>query len=324
MIDSSAELLIALTKAKGGEVINVAPGDYGRLVINNIKKIPAVTITGPGARVASLKLDNSSGLTFKNMEFYAPEPGHFAYIVSKSENISFLNIRVHGVLDGNPQGKPSGISIRNSTNVRVSGSEFQQLRRAIAVNDSDQIDISLNNIHDIQTDGIMISAVEDIKIIKNRISNFSPNETDHPDGIQFLTRGKSRSSDGILIQNNVIFRGHGPSIQGIFLTDQEGNLPYKNVRIIGNTLVGTAYHGIAVVQAENVEISKNELYSYPGKTGLNWIIVRKAQGVTSIDNKAIRFIYDDVSGLKESGNKNNKPVKDAAVASSVVERALNN
>lgn len=314
MIASTAELLIALGKAKGGEVLTLAPGTYSGVNIRDAHKVPAVVITGKGAVLPGLKVDKSSGLIFRRLEFFVPSPGQFAYFVNSSSNITFDDLSVHGPLDGSPQGKASGISILKSSNIKVLNSEFQQLRRGVGVGSSQDIVISGNHFHDLQTDGIMAAEVTNIQILKNNFSSFFPVDGDHPDAIQFLTAGTSQSSRNILIADNTAARGSGSGVQGIFMRDEKKMYPYENVRILNNLLIGTGYNGIAVAGGKNIEIAGNELLSYEGKTNLNWILVRRADGVVVRNNKALKIGYENVTGLTEAGNKTNKPVRDGGAA----------
>lgn len=314
MIASTAELLIALDKAKGGEVLTLAPGTYSGVAIRGAHKAPAVIITGRGAVLPGLKVDSSSGLIFRKLEFSVPSAGQFAYLVSNSNNITFDGLSVHGVLDGNPQGKASGISILKSSNIKVLNSEFQQLRRGVGIGSSQDVVVSGNNFHDLQTDGVMAAQVTNIQILKNNFSSFFPGKGDHPDAIQFLTAGTSQASRDILIADNTASRGSGSGVQGIFMRDEKKMYPFENVRILNNLLIGTGYNGIAIAGGKNIEISGNELLSYDGKTNLNWVLVRRADDVVVRNNKALKFGYEDVTGLKETGNKTNRPVRDGGAA----------
>lgn len=314
MIDSTAELMAALNKAKGGEVLTLAPGTYPGVTIRGMHKAPAVVITGKGAVLPGLKVDKSSGLVFRRLEFAVPSPGQFAYLVSSSNNITFDGLSVHGPLGGSPQGKASGISILKSSNIKVLNSEFQQLRRGVGVGSSQDVVISGNSFHDLQTDGIMAAQVTNIQIVKNNFFSFFPIKGDHPDAIQFLTAGTSQASRDILISDNTALRGNGSAMQGVFMRDEKQMYPYENVRILNNLLIGTGYNGIAITGGRGIEISGNELLSYEGKTNLNWVLVRQANGVVVQNNKALKIGYENVTGLKESGNKTNKPVRDGGAA----------
>lgn len=310
LIDSVSELMAALERTRGGEVISLAPGTYAGVRIRNFNRDTPVVITGKGAKLSGLTLDGVSGLTFKQVEFFVSQPGQFAYRVNSSKYIKFHDVHVHGILDGNPQGKPSGISIIKSSNVIVENSTFEQLRRGVGVASSQDIVIRENVFKSLQTDGVMVSSTIGIKIVGNQFSDFHPVEGDHPDAIQFLTAGTNYSSKNVIISNNIALRNAGSGIQGIFMKDEKGNLPYENVEISGNILIGTGYNGIAIEGGQGVRIHGNQLLSYQGKTNQNWILVKRADGVRIIDNSAIKFGYVNVVNLEERGNKKNKPVSE--------------
>jgi len=317
-VSTSSELNAALKAASAGDTIYLESGVYSGVVARNILIDGNVTITskdpGDPAVLTGLSVSGSSGMTFEHLELSPPEGGYFAYIVSGSSNITFSKLDVHGSLNDNPQGDSSGISIRNSSDIRVEDSEFYQLRRGVAVNGSDGVVVEGNKFHDLQTDGVMVSDTKNIKILDNSFSSFYPVSDDHPDAIQFLTQGTTTSSENVLISGNIITRGDGASFQGIFMSDQVGTLAYKNVEITNNILVGVGYHGIGVFHAENVKVQSNELYSYEGKTGVSWIMIQRADGVTVIDNEALRFSYSDNTGLVEAGNIVNLAVSDGGKA----------
>jgi len=310
MIDSVAELMSALERSRGGEVISLAPGTYPGIAIRDFQRNVPVIITGQGAYLPGLTIDRSSGLTFTKIEFFVPNPGQFSYRVNRSNNISFDGVYVHGILDGKPQGKPSGISITYSSNIVVKNSTFEQLRRGIGVASSENIKLEGNRFKFMQTDGVMVSSTSGILIYKNEFSDFFPTEGDHPDAIQFLTSGTDKPSKKIRITENIAWRGSGSSIQGIFLRDEKKTLPYEDVEISRNILVGTGYNGIVVAGGVNVNISENKLLSYNGKENQNWIMVKRGEGVRSYNNAAIKFGYVDVVGLDERGNKHNKPISE--------------
>jgi Ca2+-binding RTX toxin-like protein len=317
-VSTASELNAALKSAKSGDVIYLDSGTYSGVSLRNLSVSENVTIISKDldnpAILKDLNIVNSNGFTFKGLTFSPDEGGQFAFRVSDSQNIKFSNLEVHGSKNGNPQGDSSGISIMKSQNIIVENSEFYELRRGVGVAGSDGVVIEGNNFHDLQTDGVMVSDTSGIRIAGNQFSNFFPIEGDHPDAIQFLTKGTAKSSENIVIENNVMRRGDGDAMQGIFMRDEAGTLPYKNVTITNNLLVGTGYQGISISHGENLNITGNELVSYDGKTNVTWILIKNASGVVSKDNSAIKFGFDNVSGLEQSGDVVNGSVSDNGAA----------
>ncbi len=133
---------------------------------------------------------------------------------------------------------------------------------------------------------------------------------DHPDAIQFLTTGTTAASHDINITGNLITRGTGDAVQGIFMRDEVGTLPYANVNIDNNMLVGTGYNGITVLGGKTVAVTNNTLDSLPGDTNVTWVMVQNADNVTASGNTAKSFIFDQVTHLNESSDFNDLAVTD--------------
>lgn len=317
-VSTVSGLNVALKTAQAGDTIYLEAGNYSGLQIRSLVVNGNVTITSkdPGnpAVVTDLNIVGSGGFTFKDLTFAPNEGGEFAFRVNTSKDITFSNLDVHGSLNGNPQGDSSGISILKSSNIKVEDSEFYELRRGVGVASSDGVIIDGNKFHDLQTDGVMVSDTSNIVINGNSFSDFFPAEADHPDAIQFLTKGTTKASENITISNNTMWRGDGQAMQGIFMRDEVGTLPYKNVTIANNLLVGTGYHGITVGHGENLKITGNELISYDGKTNVTWIMVKDTDGAVVQNNGAIQYAFDGVTHLTQSGNVINTAVTDGGLA----------
>lgn len=317
-VSDSAGLNTALRDAKAGDTIYLAGGTYSGISANGLLKGGAVTVTSADparpAVLTDLNVMNSNGFTFTNLEFAPKEGGYFAYLVNSSQNITFSNLDIHGTMNGTPHGDAWGISILKSSGIKILASEFQQLGRGVGVGSSHDVEISGNRLHDLQSDGINVADGQNIRIIGNELKSFFPLEADHADGIQFWTAGTTKASENIVIANNMISRGAGAGFQGIFMKDEVGTLPYKNVAITDNILVGTGYHGIGVFHSENLTVTGNQLFSYPGGTNLNWMLIQNADGAVVLDNTAIQYGFDNVTNMSKSGNATNSPVTDGGEA----------
>lgn len=320
----TAGLVAAIKAAKGGEVLILAPGAYGPITIKGQVNAGMVTITGEGAKLLGLDLQKSEGFRFSGLEFDAGASGAYVFRVSASRDVHFDHLHVHGPDAATFAGlktPPSGISFLNGCeDVSITDSEFHHLNRACG-GSGDRVVIARNDLHDLRTDGMMWSDTRDIWIVDNTIRDLTPSAGGHPDGIQFMTTGTSRASENILIARNVLDRGQGAAFQGIFLGDEVGSLPFKNVRILDNLLIGTGYNGIAVGHGENVELERNELLSFEGKTNKTWILIKNTKGLVSRDNQAIELAYNGVTGLVDEGNVKNQPALDGGLAALAARRA---
>ncbi len=293
VVDSSVSLISAVKLAKDGDVILLKAGDYKSVNFSNIHVNGNVTITsadaGAPARLLDLAIKSSSGLSFDNVHF-APQSVDraFTFLVANSSDVHFSSVQVNG-----PEGamgyKSSPFMIRNSQNVSVTNSEFAHLQHGISVLDSKGISLTENYFHDIRTDGIRGGGVSDLTISGNYMTDFRPAVGDHPDGIQLWTTNTKASATNIVITDNIITRGTGDPIQGIFMRDQVGTLPYQNVTISGNMVVGGMYNGIAVGHLENLSVTNNIVAALPGQK--SWIGVNSASDSVVSNNIATTYNF---------------------------------
>jgi Ca2+-binding RTX toxin-like protein len=323
-VTSTASLTSALKVAVSGDVIKLAAGTYSGLAASNLSFGSGITITSadPGkmAVLTDFTLTNVKGLTVSNVEMatlnhadlVAKEVGYWAFNIRGSENINFDHVKIHGSLDGDVSNDVEGLAILNSKNVTVTNSEFQQLERALAIGQTDNVRVSGNFAHDLRSDGFDFAEVGNIQVLGNTFRNFSPKGLDHPDAIQFWTSGTKTASHDILISQNVILRGDGANTQGIFLRDQLGTLPYQHVTITDNLVVGTGVNAIRVSGVQDLTVTNNNLVSLTGgdKT---LMYVQTAGNVVATGNSAAGIAFDKVTTLTQD-NKITGTVGDGGLA----------
>ncbi|UTP40955.1 right-handed parallel beta-helix repeat-containing protein [Phenylobacterium sp. LH3H17] len=259
-------LLREIKFAKAGDTILLESGTYANMKIANVNIAGDVYIMSkdPGAPavVTGLEIRNSSGLNFSNLEFALDVAKASPSLnVYDSRDIHFDRLNVHGSLDGNPQNDGGAMLIRNSSDVSVTNSEFQQFTNGVTHLDSNNVTISGNRIHDIKEDGVRGGGTSNITISNNHFSNFFPAALDHPDAIQFWTANTTTSAHDILISGNVIERGDGGTYQGIFLGGDLA-LRWLNVKITDNLVIGSSWHGITVGEGDNVLLANNIVAGY--------------------------------------------------------------
>lgn len=288
-VKSAAELTAALSKSQDGDVIQLASGSYGKLVLKDTNIAGNVTITSADpanqAVINGLLVKNSSGLTFSGLDFHNPIDGlHNAFQLLGSKNIVLDNLQVHG-----PNNMGSGLEVallmvRNTTNVTVSNSEFFNGWQAINMLDNNGLTISNNYIHDIRTDGVRGGGNSDLLITKNTFTDFFPNSIDHPDAIQLWTNYTTTSATNVTISDNLILRGEGAPMQGIFMRDIVGTLPFQNMNITGNIIAGGLYNGIAVEHVGSGTIANNIVAGFADQR--SWIRADNSTNLTVTNNQA--------------------------------------
>ena len=271
-VNTSNGLWSAVKAALPGDTIYLAPGAYAAVSLAGMNPTGMVTITSldPGhpAVIAGLTLTNSSNLTFSNIELTPKAQGAYGITLASDTNIRFDHINIHAsaTVDGN------AVLIRDSKNVSVTNSDIHNIGTGISFVNSNTVLLSGNTLHNIQSDGMHGGGTSNITITGNTFTDFSPKAGDHPDAIQFWTSGSTTSAHDITITNNIITRGAGAAVQGIFI-GADPTLPFHNVTITGNAIVGGLYNGIAFQSGDNVKIEHNLVQGY--KDMNSWIFIGK-------------------------------------------------
>lgn len=308
-VNNVGQLTAALARAKSGDTISVAAGTYSNIKINDLKIAGNVTVISADANKPAIFTDllvkNSSGLTFRNLEF-ASDGKMYGFQVTGSSNIVLDRLNVHGSLDGNASNDASPMMVRNSTNVTVSNSEFQQAWHGLSILENDGMTITGNNFHDIRTDGIRGGGVSNLVISNNYFTDFYPEwgassaEGDHPDAIQLWTSGTTKSATNITITDNVVTRGNGDPVQGIFVRDQLDKFPFQNLTVTGNTIIGGIGNGIGIDGANNLTVADNNVIAIEGQRSN--IRIERVTNASVVDNEATGFIYLDSPDVRKVGN----------------------
>ena len=302
--NSAQTLTAALNSAKAGDTILLEAGNYSNVQIKNLVFDGTVTIASkdPGnpATFTGLVVTGSENLSFQNlhMDFSSPWTVWNAQIVN-SKNIELNNLDFHGSLNNNPADDQNALLIRNSEGVKITGSEFQEFSHAVSMMGGSGVRIEGNSFHDLRSDGVMGAGTSNVQIVDNVFTDFYPSDGDHPDAIQFLTRGTTEKAHDILVSGNLITRGEGGVIQGVFVTDQIG-IGYERVTITDNVVTGGMYNGIMVALANNVVIDGNVVASYSDQK--SWIRVVDSTNAQLSNNQAGSYVLQNNTNLTQSGD----------------------
>jgi hypothetical protein len=328
-------LTAALSHAHAGDVIKLAAGNYtAPLVIQNFNPGGSVTITSADpnseAVLGKTKIVNSSGLNFTNVEFSFPlgdgTAGPVGITIRGSDSIHFTNDNIHGVLGAAPTNDMRGMDVSQSSDIQVVNSQFQDLFSAMSMGKSSNITVTGNNIHDIRVDGFEGAADTNVNISNNVFTDFhhigysgvvdpvTGKQGDHSDAIQFWTTGQTQGSSNLTITNNVITQGSGRDMQGIFIQDSVGTLPYQNVTVTGNLIVGGNWNGIMVDHAHGLNLSNNTVDTLSTQTQSPWIKVMNSTGANLVNNAAKSFgLAQNNTGLVQTNDHLNTVVTDGGL-----------
>lgn len=297
-VNSSQALMGALANASSGDVIKLAAGTYSNVALKGLNFANGVTITSADpnrpAVLTDLMISGSKGITVQNLELFNARSADLAFQVQGSSNIVLDNLNVHGVANMAAVSNARLMMVRSSSNVQVLNSEFSYGWHGISMLNNKQVRIEDNYFHDLRTDGVRGGGNSDLTIRANMFTNFYPQPTDHPDAIQLWTTNTSQSSSNILIDQNVITRGSGTQIQGIFMRDISGALPFNNVTVTHNLIEGARNNGISLNGIKNGTIANNTVQGFPDhKSGIQ---MSNSTGVVVANNLSSLF-FNALKGI---------------------------
>ncbi|WP_292960603.1 right-handed parallel beta-helix repeat-containing protein [Novosphingobium sp. UBA1939] len=317
-VDSVDQLSSALKIAVAGDEVKLKSGEYSGIKISGMNFGSGISISSADsenpAKIVSFSIKSSSGISFSDVEMTPKtDGGNYSLSVNASNNISFDHVKVSGP-EGSAGYDITPFIIRNSTNVSVTNSEFTHLWHGINLLDNTGVTVGDNYFHDIRTDGVRGGGNSDMTINNNYFTDFHPIAGDHPDAIQLWTGNTTASAHDIVISDNVVYAGTGEAIQGIFVRDQVGSLPYQNVTVTGNVVVGGLGNGIALDHIAGGTVNGNLVAGLGDST--SWLRVQNSSDVTVSDNSATTYNMDDASNTHVLSHDNAQlaPIYDGGVA----------
>jgi len=287
-VSTSEELYDALAVARGGDTIELAPGDFGDLTLNSksgfdITYDAPVTITsadpGAPASISSMWLDGAENLTFDNVVFdytYAStdEVWSAPFRIHNGADITIENSVFDGDVASNRNdiddgyGFAKGLEVTGTQGMTLTDNEFFDWHRGTVMNTSQDILIHGNEMYDIRSDGMDFAAVQGVVIEDNYLHDFkdAPGSPDHEDMIQFWTTGTDTPTTDVTIRNNVLDIGEGSTTQSIFMRNEvvdQGlagtEMYYQNIVIEENVIRNGHTHGITVGETDGLRIQNNTI-----------------------------------------------------------------
>lgn len=303
-VNSSRALMNAVQFATDGDVIKLAPGAYSGIILKSANFANGVTVTSADpnnpATITDLRVRGSDGLTFSNLNFTNTGNLNLAFQFSGSSNLTLDNLKISGVPGSAAAMNAQLMVIRDSSNVQLTNSEFSYGWHGVTILNTDFATVQDNYFHDLRTDGVRGGGNSDYTIRGNVFTNFHPAAGDHPDAIQIWTTQTNQSASNITIESNVIMRGNGSPMQGIFIRDVSGSLPFQNVIIADNMIAGALFNGIAVNNINNGYIADNIVQAFAGQP--SGIQMPNMGNVVVQSNQASRF-FGGLYGLQgQQGN----------------------
>jgi hypothetical protein len=310
-VTSDTELADAVAKARAGDRIQLAPGRYSQLRIAN-RRIEGAPVTIMGAAsadrptVANIDIDKSSGWSFDSLDVGGSSGRRGRVVmVTNSTDIAIRNNLIHGLtINNDPWDEDvTGIGVRNSERVEVSGNRLRDLGSGVSVAESSEVLFQGNSIAFVR-EGSHWVATRKATLRCNRISHMFPNllRKEHPDAIQGWPNKTGNNTD-TLIEGNVLSLGGPRAVQGIFMegriappgSDQPGGI--RNLIVRDNIYYGSSLHGISLGGLENALVERNTVLPSP-HTQTEPPPVRSEDGRRSAAIvPRLRTVGDQISGI---------------------------
>ena len=314
-VTNSAQLSAALQKANGGDIINLAGGNYGDFTITSKTFTSGVTIASADssapATFSSLTINGSSNINFDGVHVdWSPSVTAMSFssavVIDGSTGIGFID----GVIKGGPAisgvsadsvgtdasdnviGMPTGrgMTIQNSSEITVTGSDISSFMRGIAIASSEKVTISDNEIHHLRKTAI-VGGGSDLVIEGNYLHSSQPWKIgtaggDHADFIALWTNPKQVGpTTNVTIKDNILDQGDGAGVLGMWLQGDAAG--FANVVIEGNAILGGDTQGIMMSNTVGGRVTDNVLVqttAYAKAPGI--ILLEGAKNIVASGNLA--------------------------------------
>ncbi|WP_353475857.1 right-handed parallel beta-helix repeat-containing protein (plasmid) [Salipiger sp. H15] len=209
-VSGPEELRAALARARGGEVILLAPGDYGSLELRGTraKFDDPVTLRSADpavpARFDRIALRGARNLVLERLEFrYRPEAGDgklramlevrgagkdsagditvrdcrfVGELVSARVGADLLDAEAVAAKKGLVAGSYAGMGIymQGAEDITVTGNEVTGVYRGFSFEKIARLEVSENLVHDIRSDGMTFGQLEHARIERNTVRDLHP------------------------------------------------------------------------------------------------------------------------------------------------------
>lgn len=303
-VSTSAELIAAVKAAQAGDEIRVAPGQYAAVSLKGVMPSGTVTITSADpanpAVFSDLVISGSSNLSVSNVKMLVPDNSYvwYHFQVVNSSNITISN----SLFDGpglHPVQDTSGLMVRDSIGVSVVGCEFQNLVFGVGFGNSTNISVTDSVFHDIRVDGIRGGNNSQVNFSNNFFTNFRPDLADHGDAIQIWTTSTGTPASDITISGNTIVRGaNGDAFQGIFIRDQIGTMPFSNVTVRDNIVIGGSYNSISLDGVISGSVTGNSVLSFPDQDA--WIRTKNTTDQLDVNGNTAFYYATQFNELNDN------------------------
>jgi hypothetical protein len=271
IVSTTKELANAIAHAQPGATIRLRPGSYVGVALVHLRFNRPITITSADpshpATIAGLKIVDSSGFNFSQMEMSTEGSTDpiYGFRVQDSDNVIFDDMIAYGNNNNTPTMNRAGFYITQCSNITISNSKFLHMGVAITANKNDNIQVTRNLFSEMSKGGVEMGAVGFATITDNVFTNFQTGRGIHPDGVQIYTAGMPTSSHDISVVGNLVLRGKGNAIQGLFIQDEGVASAFNNLTVSDNAVIGGMWDSIYIRHVTGTLVVKDNIAaSWPG------------------------------------------------------------
>jgi hypothetical protein len=264
-------------RAKAGDTIVLAPGDYAGVRLTGRTFSPALTLDAQKASFAGLQLRDVEGLIIHGGTFRLTAPGVHprtgqavfrpAVRMDRVRQVAVHNVQAigpGGIEEGDPFGEGTGISIVRSNAVEVTGSQFRGFRGGIMLSKVDGFRLVDNQFTQMRSDGIQVGEGRNGLIEDNSCTETRIRDQEHPDCIQLWSRPTSPPTADVIIRRN---KAAG-KMQGIGMFNHVRNGVddggFDRIVIEENDLTVAYPHGIALYAGRDSIVRNNRVRTMDG------------------------------------------------------------
>lgn len=302
-VSSTAELYEALNAATGGDVIELAAGEYAPMALRqhrdlNVTFDSTVTIRSADpdrpATITGMTVTNAANLTFETLFFdyrYTDGDGFRTqpFKISGSSDITIRNSLFEGdrgfdsdsVVSVEDYPVAAGLAVNSSENVLIENNEITNFARGLTTGRSTGLTIRGNDMHGQRMDMITVGRdTTDLLIEDNYLHDFfaHPGTSDHRDMIQMWTANATIPTSGVTIRNNVMSLGGQDDTplmtQAIFIQNEAvirggagPEMYYRDVEITGNVILNGQKKGVYITDVDGLTVANNTMLRIDAAVG---------------------------------------------------------
>lgn len=235
-----------LNNAKGGEVLQLPPGDYGTVNVPEKSYSKPVRVVATGSTFGRIGIGYVKNLTWSG-----------------------------GTVTGYGREQP-GVDIRYSTSITIERMTVTNARVGISMQRSQDVALLYNTLQGLHIDGVNIAESQRVLVQGNVCRNFTPilavydgngklvRDGDHPDCIQAWSRKTTAPTADITVRSNWI----NGQMQGVFFGDQivngVGDGGFDRIKIVDNRVRVTFPNGVRIENGRASVVIGNKVDTVPG------------------------------------------------------------